>query len=43
VEIITQHSQDLVFNKIGRLVEHWRIERLLAQMAEHIRGVQASN
>jgi hypothetical protein len=40
VEIITQHTQDLVFDKIGRLVEHWRLERILAQMAQQIRGVQ---
>ncbi|KAF7632256.1 hypothetical protein Mgra_00008324 [Meloidogyne graminicola] len=40
VEIITQHKEDLIFDKIGRLVEHWRVERLLAQMSQQIRGIQ---
>uniref|UniRef100_A0A1I8AW31 AMP-binding domain-containing protein n=1 Tax=Meloidogyne hapla TaxID=6305 RepID=A0A1I8AW31_MELHA len=40
VEIITQHREDLIFDKIGRLVEHWRVERLVAQMSQYIRGIQ---
>uniref|UniRef100_A0A914L7C7 AMP-dependent synthetase/ligase domain-containing protein n=1 Tax=Meloidogyne incognita TaxID=6306 RepID=A0A914L7C7_MELIC len=40
VDIITQHREDLIFDKIGRLVEHWRVERLVAQTSQQIRGIQ---
>jgi len=39
IEIITQHKHDLVYDRSERLVEHWKVERLLAQ-EDQIRGVQ---
>ncbi|KAK0423761.1 hypothetical protein QR680_008315 [Steinernema hermaphroditum] len=38
VEIVT-HKNDLIFDKANFLVEHWRMERVMAQN-EQIRGVQ---
>uniref|UniRef100_A0A915DED1 AMP-binding enzyme C-terminal domain-containing protein n=1 Tax=Ditylenchus dipsaci TaxID=166011 RepID=A0A915DED1_9BILA len=38
VEIVT-HKDDLIYDRNDKLVEHWRMERLMAQ-EDSIRGVQ---
>jgi len=39
VELIT-HKDDLVYDRYDKLVEHWRMERVMAQATEELRGVQ---